>query len=218
MNEDRQLARRAFVALALAASLLLAGCNYPTGGAASATASAAPTILPSETAAPSETPQPSNTPAPSATAAPSETPGPSDTPGPTETPPAEQVGVVTLNGQEIGIIQKSGEQFTYIADPYKLTPEVQGKVVLYIKDPQERWGFNLESSSSTMYTFKDDPRSGWEAYGVLVAYEGSYEVTIKFIALNVQSGEKLNDKVRIKIVGATVLATDTPEPVEFPAP
>ena len=217
MNEDQRVARRALVALALTASLMLAGCNYPTGGAASSTASAAPTSLPSETAAPSETPQPSNTPAPSATAAPSETPGPSDTPGPTETPPTEQVGVVTLNGQEIGIIQKSGEQFTYIADPYKLTPEVQGKVVLYIKDPQERWGFNLESSSSTMYKFKEDPRSGWEAYGVLVAYEGSYEVTVKFIALNAQSGEKLNDKVRIKIVGATVLATDTPE-VEFPAP
>jgi len=217
MNEDQQVARRALVALALTAGLMLAGCNYPTGGAASSTASATPTSLPSETAAPSETPQPSNTPAPSATAAPSETPGPSDTPGPTETPPTEQVGVVTLNGQEIGIIQKSGEQFTYIADPYKLTPEVQGKVVLYIKDPQERWGFNLESSSSTMYKFKEDPRSGWEAYGVLVAYEGSYEVTVKFIALNAQSGEKLNDKVRIKIVGATVLATDTPE-VEFPAP
>jgi hypothetical protein len=218
MKDHHQFVRRAFVTLALAASLMLAGCNYPTGGAASATASTAPTNLPSETAAPSETPQPSNTPAPSATAAPSETPSPSNTPGPTETPPAEQVGVVILNGQEIGTIQKSGEQFTYIADPDKLTPEVNGKVVLYIKDPQEKWGFNLESSSSTMYKFKEDPRSGWEAYGVLVAYEGSYEVTIKFIALNAQSGEKLNDKVRIKIVGATVLATDTPEVEEFPAP
>jgi hypothetical protein len=210
--------RRAILMLALSAGLMLAGCNYPTGGTASATASAAPTNLPSDTTAPSETLQPSNTTAPSDTAAPSETPSPSDTPGPTETPPAEQVGVVTLNGQEIGTIQKSGEQFTYIADPYKLTPEVNGKVVLYIKDPQERWGFNLESSSSTMYRLKEDPRSGWEAYGVLVAYEGSYEITVKFIALNAQSGEKLNDKVRIKIVGATVLATDTPEVEGIPAP
>jgi len=218
MKDEQQFAWRALISLALAAGLMLAGCNYPTGGAASATASAAPTNPPSDTAAPSETLQPSNTPAPSATPAPSETPGPSDTPGPTKAPPAEQVGVVTLNGQEIGIIQKSGEQFTYIADPYKLTPEVNGKVVLYIKDPQERWGFNLESSSSTMYKFKEDPRSGWEAYGVLVAYEGSYEVAVKFIALNAQSGEKLNDKVRIKIVGATVLATDTPEVEEIPAP
>jgi hypothetical protein len=216
-----QIPRRGFfsLALALAASLMLAGCNYPTRVGATATANLVPTSLPSETAAPSATPQPSDTSAPSVTSSatplPSETPGPSNTPGATATQPAEQIGVVILNGQEIGSIQKSGEKFTYIADPHKLTPEVEGKVVLQIKDSQQKWGFNLESSSSSMYNFKEDPRSGWEGFGVLVAYEGSYEITIKFVAVNVQSGEKLNGRVRIKIVGATVLATDTPE-VESP--
>jgi hypothetical protein len=214
-----QILRRVIISLALAASLMLAGCNYPMGTAATATANVLPTRQPSETAAPSATTQASDTlapsAAPSATPLPSETPAPSDTPGATATQPAEQVGVVNLNGQEIGLIQKSGEKFTYLADPDKLTPEVEGKVVLQIKDSHQKWGFNLESSSSSMYNFKEDPRSGWEGYGVLVAFEGSYEITIKFIAVNVQSGEKLNGRVRIKIVGASVQATDTPE-VELP--
>ena len=203
------------LALALAASFMLAGCNYPTGPAATATASATPTSLPSPTSTASATPQPSDTPAPSATSVPSVTPGPSDTPGPTATQPAEQVGVVILNGHEIGSIQKNGDNFQYTPSPGSLTPEVEGKVVLQIKDPQEKWGFNLESSSSSMYNFKADLRTGWEGYGVLVAYEGSYEITIKFTAVNAPSGEKLKGRVRIKIVGATVLATDTPE-VELP--
>jgi len=211
---------KVFIPLAVFASIMLAGCNYPGGMANTAAATAAsqpsPTSSVNITPQASNTPSSSATPAPTNTAIPSETAGPSNTPGPTATQPAEQVGVVTLNGQDIGSIQKSGEQFIYTANPDKLIPEVEGKVVLYIKDPQEKWGFNLESSSSTMYRFKEDPRSGWEAYGVLVAYEGSYEITVKFIAQNVQSGEKLNGKVRIKIVGATVLATDTPE-VEFPS-
>jgi len=125
--------------------------------------------------------------------------------------------VVILNGREIGTIQKSGGNFLYSPAPGSLTPEVQGKVVLRIKDPQEKWGFDLENSSSSFYNFKDDPRAGWEGYGVLVAYEGSYEITIKFNALNVQTGEKLKDRVRIKIVGATILATDTPEVEEIPS-
>ena len=208
-----QISRRAIISLglALAASLILAGCNYPTKKAATATAGAALTSLPSDTAASSETPQPSNTPLPSATPLPSETAGPSDTPGPTATLPAEQIGVVILYGHEIGTIQKSGEKFTYNPDPQGLMPLVQGKVVLQIKDPQENWGFDLESSSSPMYRLKDDPRSGWEAYGVLVAYEGIYEITVKFMARNKLSGEKIDGKVRIKIEGATILATDTPE-------
>ena len=193
------------------ASLMLAGCNYPTGKPATTTAGAALSSLPSETAIPSETPQPSNPLPPSATPLPSETPGPSDTPGATATLPSEQIGVVIMYGKEIGTIQKSGEKFTYIPDPHGLMQVVQGKVVLQIKDPQENWGFNLESSSSPMYRLKDDPRSGWEAYGVLVAYEGIYEVTVKFMARNKLSGEKIDGKVRIKIEGATVLATDTPE-------
>lgn len=205
------------LALAFVSSFLLAGCNYPMGTVATVTASSAPTNLPSETAAPSETPVPSETPTPSATPAPSETPGPSDTPGPTATLPAEQVGVVILNGQEIGTIQKSGEQFKYTPTPNSLTPEVEGKVVLQIKDPQEKWGFDLENSSSSFYNFKADPRASWEGYGVLVAYEGIYEITIKFTAVNAQSGEKVQARVRIKIVGATILATDTPD-IELPAP
>ncbi len=205
----------------------LAGCNYP--GMAAVTATPAPTVKPTDTPTANdgtligETPGPTGTPAASDTPLPSDTPAASDTPAMSDTPPAtitpttEQVGVVILNGQLIGIVQKSGDKFDYIPDPNKLTPEVEGKVVLQIKDPAVTWGFNLESSSSTMYTLKEDPRSGWEAYGVLLAYEGSYEVTVKFIALNAQTGEKLNGKVRIKIVGATILATDTPEPEE-PAP
>jgi hypothetical protein len=193
----------------------LGGCNYP--GIAATTPTVPPTNPPSATIAPSPTPEPSTTPEPSATPAPSDTPAASNTPAATETPTTEQVGVVILNGQQIGLIQKSGDKFNYVPDPNRLTPEVEGKVVLQIKDPAVTWGFNLESSSSTMYTLKDDPRSGWEAYGVLLAYEGSYEITVKFIALNAQTGEKLNGKVRIKIVGATILATDTPE-LEEPVP
>ncbi len=120
-----------------------------------------------------------------------------------------------MNGQEIGAIQKSGEKFEYTADPDKLTPEVSGKVVLQIKDPQQIWGFDLKGSSSTMYRIDDDSRSGWEAYGMLVAYRGIYEITVKFIALNAQTGEKSDGNVRIEIVGATLLATDTPE-LEIP--
>jgi len=126
--------------------------------------------------------------------------------------------VVILNGREIGTIQKSGKKFKYNPDSNERTLEVSGKVVLKIKDPQETWGFNLESSSSPMYNLKDDPRSGWEAYGVLVAYRGSYEITVKFIALNVRTGERLKGKVSIEIVGATVLATDTPEMEWYPMP
>jgi hypothetical protein len=196
---------------------ILAGCNYPTGNLATESPGATSTNLPSPTHTASATPQPSSTSEPSATTAPTATTGPSDTPAATATQPAEQVGVVILNGQEIGTIQRSGEQFTYLADPYKLTPEVKGKVVLQIKDPQQIWGFKLESSSSSMYNFKADPRSGWEAYGVLVAYEGSYEITVKFSAVNTQSGETLKDRVRIKIVGATILATDTPEVDDLPS-
>ena len=159
---------------------------------------------------------PSDTAAPSATSTASETPGPSDTPAATATLAAEQVGVVILNGREIGTIQKSGDNFTYVPAAGSLTPEVEGKVVLRMRDPQEKWGFDLESSSSSFYNFKDDPRAGWEGYGVLVAYQGSYEVTIKFTALSAQTGEKLKDRVRIKIVGATILATDTPEVEEIP--
>ncbi len=218
--ESGEMAMKAFISLtflslALFASILLAGCNYPTGPAVSATASVVPTSLPALTSTASMTSQPSDTPAPSATSAPSQTPGPSDTPGPTATQPFVQVGVVVLNGKEIGTIQKSGEQFKYTPDPDLLTPEVEGKVVLQIKDPQKMWGFDLDNSSSSFYNFKEDPRTGWEGYGVLVAYEGNYEITIKFTAVNPQSGEKLKDRVRIKIVGATVLATDTPE-VELP--
>jgi hypothetical protein len=195
----------------------LAGCNYPGIKAGTATETAQTTSQPLETATASETPQPSNTAPPSATPLPSETPGPSDTPGATATLPSEQIGVVIMYGKEIGTIQKSGEKFTYIPDPNGLMQVVKGKVVLQINDPQENWGFNLESSSSPMYRLKDDPRSGWEAYGVLVAYEGIYEITVKFMARNKLSGEKIDGKVRIKIEGATILATDTPEvQIELP--
>jgi hypothetical protein len=197
--------------------LVLAGCNYPAATGMTGTPVTSSTSLPTPTLAASATSKPSDTPAPSATSAPSATPGPSDTPAATATQPAEPVGVVILNGNEIGTIQKSGENFVYTPEPGSLTPEVKGKVVLHITDPEKKWGFDLDSTSSSFYNFKDDPRSGWESYGVLVAYEGSYEITIKFTALNPESGEKLKDRVRIKIVGATILATDTPE-VEFPAP
>jgi hypothetical protein len=56
--------------------------------------------------------------------------------------------------------------------------------------------------------------SNEEIWGI---WEDSASPT-RLIALNAQSGEKLNDKVRIKIVGATVLATDTPEVEGIPAP
>jgi hypothetical protein len=216
MKTDVSL-EKIFASLVLVASVLLAGCNYPTGAAATATASATASATSQPTATPTSSPtlQPSDTPMPSATPTATETPGPSDTLAPTATLPPEQAGMVILNGRQIGTVQKSGEQFQYLPDPGLLTPEVNGKVVLQIKDPQNQWGFDLQNSSSSFYNFKDDPRKGWEAYGVLVAYEGSYEITIKFTALNPQSGEKLNGRVRIKIVGATILATDTPE-VELP--
>ncbi len=207
---------RILLALACLAGFFLAGCNYPAAIAPTETPAASSTSLPSPTLSASDTPLPSNTPEPSATSAPSETTGPSDTPAATATQPSEQVGVVILNGQEIGTIQKSGENFLYIPTPGTLTPEVKGKVVLRISDPQKKWGFDLENSSSSFYNFKDDPRAGWESYGVLVAYEGSYEITIKFTALNSETGEKLKDRVRIKIVGATILATDTPEVEDIP--
>jgi len=219
MVRKMKVSLKSLISMGLIASLGcgLAGCNYPDSAAASATATLPPANTPTATTAPSEPPLPSNTPQPTETPSPSATAGPSDTPTATATPPIEIVGVVVLNGQDIGVIQKSGDQFSYLADALKLTPEVEGKVVLQIKDPGLTWGFNLENSSSTMYTLKDDPRNGWEAYGVLLAYEGIYEITVKFVALNVNTGERLEGKVRIKIVGATILATDTPE-LEEPVP
>jgi hypothetical protein len=227
VRKTNSLSKLAILGSIVTVCIGLSACNYPGMAAATATPQATvrstdtPTAndgtLIGETPRPTETPAASDTPLPSDTPAASDTPAMSDTPQATITPTSEQVGVVILNGQQIGLIQKSGDKFNYLPDPYKLTPEVEGKVVLQIKDPALTWGFNLESSSSTMYNLKDDPRSGWEAYGVLLAYEGNYEITVKFIALNAQTGEKLNGKVRIKIVGATILATDTPEPEE-PAP
>jgi hypothetical protein len=218
MSDPNQFKRSAFMLLgiALLAGFFLAGCNYSARSLATETPTVSSTNLPTPTLAASATSRPSDTPAPSATSAPSATPAPSDTPAATATQPAERVGVVILNGNEIGTIQKSGENFLYTPKPGSLTPEVKGKVVLHIIDPEKKWGFDLDSSSSSFYNFKDDPRAGWESYGVLVAYEGSYEITIKFAALNPESGEKLKDRVRIKIVGATILATDTPEVEEIP--
>jgi hypothetical protein len=219
MSDLIQLSRNAFISLGLAllAGFILAGCNYPARTTATETPVASSTSLPTATPPASATSRPSDIPAPSDTATPTATPGPSDTPAATATQPAEPVGIVILNGQEIGTIQKSGDNFLYAPAPGSLTPEVKGKVVLRITDPQKKWGFDLDSSSSSFYNFKDDPRVGWESYGVLVAYEGNYEITIKFTAFNPESGEKLKDRVKIKIVGATILATDTPE-VEFPVP
>jgi hypothetical protein len=196
-------------------SLVLAGCNYPTKKAVSEAQTATNQIT--TTATSSTTPLPSATPTLNATSTSSNTPGPSDTPVATATIPLELAGVVILNGNEIGTIQKIGEEFQYIPNPGLMTPEVKGKVVLQIKDPARNWGYDLENSSSPLYNIKHDPRPGWENYGVLVAYEGRYEIAIRFIALNPQTGEKIKSRVWIEIVGATVLATETPE-VEIPLP
>jgi len=195
----------------LIVSIVLTCCNYPTRKSATATANAVLGSLPTEKTSTIEIPLLVNTPIISDTPIPSETPSPSLTPGATDTPLLEQVGVVILYGREIGTIQKRGEKFEYTADPNALTPEVKGKVVLQLKDPQQIWGFDLESSSYPMYSLKDDTRIGWEAYGVLMAYKGIYEITVKFIAMNGQTNEQIPGKVYIKIAGMTLVVTDTPE-------
>jgi len=197
----------------------MTGCNYPRGNKTTATANAVLTIQSSINARMSETPRPSSTLLPSETSLPTDSPGPSDTPGPTSTLPFEEIGLVILNTQEIGTIQKSGEKFIYIPNPNVPTPEVKGKVLLQIENTQEIWEFDLESSSEKLYSIQNDTRSGWEGYGMLLAYKGEYEITVKFIAHNLQTGEELEDRVYIEIFGATVIATNTPEiDIERPIP
>ena len=141
-------------------SFMLVGCNYPTGNVSSTTTKVVSTSLPTEPARLSPIAQLSGALPPSPTLLPTETVAPSGTPEASAIPPLEQIGVVILSGQEIGTIQKRKEKFGYTAHSYWLAPEVSEKVVLQIKDPQQRWGFNLENTSSPMYRFKADYRVG----------------------------------------------------------
>ncbi len=219
MNADTKVRQKAttLLAIALIGCIWLAGCNYPGVTAESASPTTPPTsapVLPEPTATPTLASQPSNTPQATETSAPTATTGPSETPAApaaTATLAWEQVGVVILNGNQIGIIKKSGDLFVFIAPDNSYLPEVSGKVVLQVKDPDKKWNFDLDSTSSNFFHFKDDPRPGWEGYGILVVYEGVHDVTLRFTVQNAQTGEKVKGRIVTKMLGETVQFTPTPE-------
>ena len=119
MTSQQPAAPAATLALLLCFTVtLLAGCNYPAKTQATEMPVATATSLPPATRTTSNTPEPTVTPEPSATPSPTMTTSPSVTPSATTTPLPEQAGVVVLNGIEIGTIQKSGENFTFVPNKH----------------------------------------------------------------------------------------------------
>lgn len=188
MKETKSpITRRNFLQASLAAifAALLSACKGAASKATQAVAGAAA----SDTPRPTDTPQATGTPtqppaeAPTERASATPTTEPSRTPTATASEAPAEIGVVVMGGLEIGVINKSGSSLTFIPNPQNPEPEIMGKAIVRLHDPQGLWRYNLEEASGTGYNFAKDTRPDYGDYGVLSLLKGSFEVSIPFSVL-----------------------------------
>ena len=191
----------------------LAACSGATPTRPLETATLTQTLT--VTATPSIPPTASSTLIPSDTPEPDISPRPSETSTPLPTPPPEEIALVILDGKEVGAILKSGDLLSYASFLGDQAAAVDDRAVLKLIDPQGSWRFNLQRTSGAGYTLKADPRHDYKAYGVLIVYQGKFEIEVRFIGTNFHSGEKLRGRVFVPVQGIAAPATET-SPADIP--